>query len=110
MNKKTIFFFLAVAVVALPVVTLAACGDEGGGNPTLDRVILNIKDAALSVGVGLAVVGFIVAGILYVTAAGAPNRMETAKKALIAAVIGTALVALAQGANIVSDIFCNIIG
>lgn len=109
MNKKILFSILS-SLVILPTVAMAAvsCGDTTGGNATLEKVGQNVTNAALTVGAALAVIGFIVAGILYLTAGGG-ERLGIAKKALIAAVIGTALIALAGGANIIKDIFCKLI-
>ena len=64
----------------------------------VDSIANSIKTAAISVGWPMVVVGWIVAGVLYLTSAGSPERTGTAKKALVAAVIGTVLVILAQNA------------
>lgn len=116
MNKKIIFSILLAAVIVTPFITIAtpvrpagSCGDPSGGNEELNRIATNVMNAASTVGAALAVIGFIIAGILWLTAAGSPTKLELAKKALMAAVIGTAILALAQGANILKDIFCMII-
>lgn len=84
------------------------CGTTTGGNSTLNSIMTRVKDTASALGVGLAVIGFVIAGIIYLTSAGG-ERMNVAKKALIAAVIGSALVALAQGASIMTGLFCWIV-
>lgn len=118
MNKKILASVLLASLVVtlstLPFTVVKAdttlgCG-ETGGNEKLDTIVQNVGDAAQSIGAGLAVVGFIIAGILWLTSAGSPEKTGLAKKALIAAAIGAALVAVAGAADIMTDIFCAIIG
>jgi type IV secretory pathway VirB2 component (pilin) len=110
-NKKILFLTLLLAVLIVPVCAYAdlTCGDTTGGNEQLSTILTNFTNAASAVGSALAIIGFIIAGIMWLTASGAPEKISTAKKALMAAVIGTAILALAQGANIMTDIFCKII-
>jgi hypothetical protein len=77
------------SVLAFPASTFAVTADAMAGK---------LKDAALKVGIPLIVVGWVVAGILYLTSAGG-SQMEVGKKALIACVVGTVLVILAAGAE-----------
>jgi len=63
----------------------------------------NIKDLSLKIGGSLVAVGWVIAGIIYLTAGGG-EKMATGKKALIAAVIGTILVIVAAtAATIIGD-------
>ena len=112
MNKKILFLILLGTILILPLAASAsvACGSTSGGNSALNTIMTNISDAASTVGSALAVVGFIIAAIMWLTAAGSPEKTGAAKKALIAAVVGCAILALAQGANIMTGIFCDIIG
>ena len=86
MNKKILFLILLAIILVLPIITYAAAGVGDIGSA--------LKKAAISVGFPLIIVGWIIAGILYLTSAGGP-QMQTAKNALIACVIGTLLVAIA---------------
>ncbi len=88
MNKK-ILFLIFLSVLLLPFLVQAQ---------TAGSILNNIKTIAVGVGTPLVAIGFIIAGLLYISAAAAPERMALAKKALIAAVIGTILVALAANA------------
>ncbi len=72
----------------LPVIALAA-------TIPLDPILVKIQAMVVATGGFIIVVGWIIAGILYLTAAGNPTKLETAKKALFACVVGTALVILA---------------
>lgn len=95
MNKKILFLILLLAVLVFPIAVYAdkACD-----------AVKNIRDASLKIGGSIVAIGWIIAGILYLTAVGGP-RMETAKKALIAAVIGTVLVIVSAFAiGIVADL------
>ena len=63
-------------------------GTTGLPNSTLMEIITNIMKWLLTA-IGIAgVIGFAIAGILYLTAAGDEKRIETAKKAMVAAIIG----------------------
>ncbi len=94
MVGKKIFFSILSAVLVLPAAALADGTATGVGD-----MAGKVKDASMKVGVPLIVVGWVVAGILYLTSAGSPERTGTAKKAIVAAVIGTVLIALAIGAG-----------
>ena len=65
---------------------------------TAGDIANKVKDAAVAVGTPIVIIGWIIAGILYLTSAGSPERTGVAKKAIVAAVIGTALVLIAATA------------
>ncbi len=90
MNKKTFFLILLVAVLALPVLTYAA---------EVPTMVQQIETAAKTIGTSVVVIGWVIAGVLYLTAGGSPEKTGLAKKALIAAIIGTAIIILAAGAE-----------
>ncbi len=85
----------AMAVLALPMAVLAASGiipDTGGLAPSGDTSIVELltgllKWALTILGV-LGVLGFVLAGLLYLTAAGDADRIKTAKSAMIYAIVG----------------------
>lgn len=87
MNKKILFSISFLLASSLPVVALA----QAGG---LDPIFTKIKDAFVTIGGLIVVIGWVIAGILYLTSVGG-ERLVVAKKALIACVIGTALIVLA---------------
>ena len=88
-NKKALFLILLFFMI-LPVIIYAAEGDQG----TTD-MIENIKTAALTIGTAVVVIGWIIAGILWLTSGGSPEKTGTAKKATVAAAIGTIVIILA---------------
>ena len=110
MNKKILAsIFLAALVLtisALPFVTLAQ--DDGGGSAggdTLSTMAARVEVVAIDIATPIVVIGWIITGILWLTAAGAPDKLGTAKKAVFACVIGTIIVALA----ITSDAIMGVI-
>lgn len=64
-------------------------------NP-VNKMVEEVMNLALSIGSAIVVIGWVIAGILYLTSMGSPEKTGTAKKALIAAVIGTVLVVIAK--------------
>jgi uncharacterized membrane protein YGL010W len=98
MNKKIASFIATAGVLLLPLVSLAAT--------EAPKIAQAVQKAAVGVGVPLVIVGWLIAGILYLTSAGSPEKTGTAKKALIAAVVGTVLVILSANAcEFVKSIF-----
>jgi hypothetical protein len=87
MNKKILFLSLLAIIFILPVMALA----QTMGVPP---IITKIREMFISIGGSIVVIGWIIAGILYLTSAGSPEKTGTAKKAMIAAVIGTTLIVL----------------
>ena len=102
MNRKTLSLILFVAILALPIATQAK---------TVEEMVKGVKDIAEAIGVAIVVIGWVIAGILYLTSIGSPEKIKTAKTALIAAVIGTVLVAIAKlGYEAIRNLLNPIIG
>ena len=97
MNKKTLFLAILFGSLALPVSYVFA---------DVPLMIKNIENAFLTVGTSIVIIGWVIAGILYLTAGGG-ERLGIAKKALFAAVIGTALIVLARGAYELVNVLLN---
>ncbi len=97
---KKIGYGVASASILLPGIALAQWGRglSGAGSSELPGgTVLGIVTQAMNwllalIGI-LGVIGFIIAGILYLTAAGSETQTEKAKKAMLAA-IGGVVVAL----------------
>jgi len=85
MNKKTLFLILANSILLFPFVISAA----------VPEMVDKVKTAFTTVGASIIVIGWVIAGILWLVAAGSPEKIGTAKKATFAAVIGTAVIILA---------------
>ncbi len=106
MNKKTLFLILLTAVLISPFVVLAQVPPA---DTRLTQMAEAVRIAAITVGMSIAVIGWVIAGILFLTAAGG-SRLETAKKALIAAVVGTLLVVLAQATSTIVSLINTTFG
>jgi hypothetical protein len=102
-NKKTLGSALFAALLVLPSLAFA-------GGQTLSSMACNVQQAAVGVAIPVVVVGWVIAGVLYLTSAGAPERMGIAKKAIIACVIGTVLATLAVGSYDILSVIANIFG
>ena len=107
--KKKIFFKLFVVVLLTPLATLAA-DFASSGSSTLDNTMKKLFSTALGIGTPIVIIGWVIAGILYLTSSGEPQKMETAKKAMIACVIGTVLIALAYTGQEVINMISNALG
>ncbi|MFH1968076.1 MAG: hypothetical protein ABIJ84_01670 [bacterium] len=92
MKNKKILFLVLFTVSIFPLTT-------GAQGLTFQQMAETIKLAIGSIGVSIVAIGWLIAGILYLTSAGSPEKTGTAKKALTAAVIGTVLVVLAYVAG-----------
>jgi len=97
MNKKILLLAL-FSVLALPLVASAV----GAATTMLSTIATDMT----AIGGSIVIIGWVIAGILYLTSAGSPEKTGTAKKALVACVIGTALVVLAaSGTSIIRNLF-----
>jgi hypothetical protein len=97
MDKKINYRLLAgvtlALLLALPCITLA------GGATTISGIISNIANNLTGIAASLGIIGFTVAGILYITATGDPGKASIAKAALVCAIIGTLIAILAGSAE-----------
>ena len=62
------------------------------------------------VGGAVVFIGWVITGILYLTASGKPEKMNVAKIALIACTIGTLLIILAAASGPIMNIIANALG
>lgn len=88
---KNIMQVVTVAVLSFPVSTLAQYAQPAGTNlpsNSIFNIIQGIMNWLLALVGILGVIGFAIAGILYLTAAGDEDRINTAKKAMMYSIIG----------------------
>lgn len=88
---------ISVMASALPALVKAAYTEPTGtGLPvnSLSNIILGIMNFLLTAVGIIGVIGFAIAGILYLTAAGDEGKIKTAKSAMVFSIIGV-IVALA---------------
>jgi hypothetical protein len=95
--KKVLFSGSALALSAPMYVFAAGLTNPTNTNlpeGTLMEIITNLMQWLLIIVGVVAVIAFLIAGLLYLTSAGDEGRIEKAKEAMIAAIIGI-IVALA---------------
>jgi len=94
MKNKIKAFVSAVAVMVMAFPALASAGafqvPSGTGLPSgsISGIIINVMDWLLMLVGIFGVIGFAIAGILYLTAAGDEKRIDTAKNAMLYSIIG----------------------
>lgn len=94
--KKILSILILIGILVLPVTALAG---------ELDDIVWGIADAIELIFFGLVVVMFIYAGIMFLTAAGNPEKLAKAKQAIFWGVIGTIVGILAWSVErIVQDV------
>jgi len=102
MNKKTLFLIL-LGILILPSLALAditpdevaACGP---GVISIACMVKAAVNTTLYIASGVVVILWIITGLLFLSAQGAPEKLGLAKKSLFSAVAGTALVIFAASA------------
>ena len=90
MNKKIIYLVVLAGALFLAGTTLAVSIPNFGPD-SLCALLTSIVTQVSTLVATLGTIMIIVAGILYLTSAGSEQRMGTAKKALIYAVVGIAI-------------------
>lgn len=86
MNKKILILFFSISAIFLPLVSRAVSACD-----LLKQVYL----IAYQIGGTLVVIGWVIAGIIYLSSVGKQEQMTTGKRAISAAIIGTVLIILA---------------
>jgi hypothetical protein len=91
-NKiKSLVSAVSVLALAAPALASAQFGMPGGTNlpfSSVTNIIMGVMYWLLYIIGFLGVIGFAIAGILYMTAAGDDDRMNRAKSALLYSIIG----------------------
>jgi Type IV secretion system pilin len=92
MNKKTLSS-IVIGVLASPIIAFAqmqgtAPGGYGSAPTSLTDLVGNIEKLMGLVFGGIAVVMFVIAGILFLTAQGDPEKVQSARSAFIWGVAG----------------------
>jgi len=106
--KKILFLFLAgiLVLILTPSITLAQeckkeCGPYEICNPlkvcTFEALINAIINFIFTIAIAIAPLMIIIAGVLFITAAGNPDQIARAKKIIWYTVVGLVIVLLAKG-------------
>ncbi|MFH1841308.1 MAG: TrbC/VirB2 family protein [Candidatus Nealsonbacteria bacterium] len=93
--KKTIFLIITLLLVAVSV--NAAEIENPLKAKEFEEILNTIINFIFAIGLAVTPVIFIIAGFLFVTSGGNPNRLDTAKKMILYAVIGLLVILLAKG-------------
>jgi len=96
MNKKLIIAVSLITLSVFPAATLAVAVFNPGAAPRIPNsitdlwvdVIVNILRFIWPIFVGAAILMFLVAGFVFLTAAGDPNKVKLARDAMIYGVAG----------------------
>jgi hypothetical protein len=100
MNKtqKIIVSLIVLSLIALPVVALGAASqevDQPATIGTLTDLVSKIETVIWVVFGLIAVIMFVIAGILFLTASGSPEKIQAARSAAIWGVVGVVIGILA---------------
>jgi len=89
MNKKILILILLGAIV-LPTITCAALDftQPKGGFTNVQSVVTYLTEPVWVIFTGFAVVAFVFAGIMFLTAQGDPNKLTLAKNAFLWGIVG----------------------
>jgi hypothetical protein len=97
-NKlRSVASAVSVAALTMPALALAQFSTPGGtGLPSgsIMNIVKSIMNWLLALVGILGVIGFAIAGILYLTAAGDEDRIKTAKSAMTYSIIGVIIALL----------------
>lgn len=106
-KKRLAYFTLAVFGALFFAAVAMAAATQGGGSATLEsptpgvssfgELLEKIAGVAGSIVGAVSILMFVIAGILFMTSAGSPERIQSAKSALMYAVLGAIIALAAKG-------------
>jgi len=88
-----IYFLISLCIFVLPMAIYAAgveipSGTGLPGGSDLKTIVENFMKWILSIFAFLAIIAFVVSGLMYLTSGGEKERAETAKKAMYYSIVG----------------------
>ena len=89
MNKKILYSILLSTVLFSPIIVVAE-------NFSLSQAAKGLQSMMMTIGISVVIIGWVIAGMMYLLSQGDPGKMGKAKTAMVAAIIGTILVVIAQ--------------
>ncbi len=93
--KRLLLFSVIVSLVGLPLVTAAQNPPGSGWASSFSDMFNNVIAEVWLIFVALAIVLFIYAGVLFLTASGNPERITKAKSAFLWGIAGVAVAIIA---------------
>lgn len=94
--KKNLLVLTLLGILILPGIAFAQ-------NITITGMVANVSSVIYTVGGILVIVFWVITGVLFLYAQGAPEKLGTAKKALFGAIGGTIIVILAWSARAIIE-------
>jgi len=91
MNKKLVILFSSMVLLTLPVVMLADINPgpaPNSQNLSVTQIVNIVLNFIWPIFVGFAVIMFLVAGFLFLTAQGDPGKVGAARQAILWGIIG----------------------
>lgn len=100
MNKKVLSVVITLGAVALPVLALAAglsIPSPQSKDTSVAALMENAATAVWYIFAGVAIIMFLIAGVLFLTANGSPEKIGQARQAVIWGIVGVVVGLLAGG-------------
>lgn len=88
MNKQLVSFMALVAILAVPMIASA---------DVVTETINNVTDFIVRITLGLAVLAYVGAGLLHLTAMGDANKVNNARSVVLYTTIGVVIILMAKG-------------
>jgi len=102
LSSATFFTLWASAVLAV------TCTPEGNLPSELRSLLETIRNVLVAIGIIVAAIYIILGGYTFITAGGAADKVEIAKRQILYALIGIAIILVAVSlVGIVRNIFCG---
>jgi hypothetical protein len=101
LTSATTFALLASTALAI------TCTPEGNLPADLESLLTTIRNVLAAIGIIIAAIYIILGGYTFITAGGSAEKVETARKQIMYAVIGVAIILVAVAlVGIVKSIIC----
>jgi len=97
MNKTILLILIGVGILGMTPVDAATEFPDPLGGQTLADIVGNISKWLLNLAIILGPVLLVIGGIIFMTAAGDPNRISTAKRIILWTIVGFLIILLAGG-------------
>jgi len=99
MNKKVLLSLVLLTLVTFPVFAFAQPGSVGGDTPgtigSIDGIIDSLGEILWTVFGAIALIMFVIAGIMFLTAQGDPEKVKSARNAFLWGVVGIVVAIIA---------------
>lgn len=110
-SKTSIVLFSALIFTLIPVLIIFAAGlnieNPLGETSDINTLVKNIINFLIILAVPITAILVVYAGFLYITSAGNDEKVKTAQKALIWAIIGFAIILVASSVPVIIEKFLS---